>query len=261
MPTDDDWRFLEMATCTGASNMATDEAILIARAKGLIPNTVRLYQWKPSAVSVGYFQRIEEVVNIEACKRYGIDIVRRISGGGAVYHSQNEVTYSVVVTQRDPALPNDPIEVYKKLCNALISVPSGFGLQACFEAGHPGLCPNMVIAGKKISGNAQARKKGVILQHGTLLLDCDLNLMAEVLKLPKHLVHAKVTTLRRELGEDDLRKVETVRNMELIQRALLEGFRKSLKIKLKQSELTCFEQGKAKELKAKYESEEWTYRR
>jgi lipoate-protein ligase A len=257
-----EWRFLGITTSDGASNMAIDEAINLARSRDLAPNTVRLYMWKPAAVSLGYFLKINEVVDLEECKTLGIDIVRRMSGGGAVYHSENEVTYSVIVKQDDPILPKDLIEVYKMLSAAIIYVPRKLGLHASFDPGHPGACPNMVVAGRKMSGNAQARKRGVILQHGTLLLDCDLEVMAKVLKIPYELITTKVTTLKRELENEGLAiEKNTVRDDKSYQSMLREGFEESLGIRLDDGELTPFEDGEARRLKAKYSSKEWTYMR
>lgn len=256
------WRFLGLATHDGSTNMAIDEAVMLARAQELVPNTIRIYRWNPASVSLGYFLKINEVVDIEECKSRGIDIVRRISGGGAVYHSQNEITYSVVIKQNDPILPKDLVEVYKKLSQAIIDVSLKLGLQANFEPGHPGVCPNMVVGGRKISGNAQARKRGVILQHGTMLLDCDLEVMSRVLKIPYDLIDAKVTTLKRELDIHRLPSTEiTGKETQGLVNMLRKGFEGSLGIKLANGNLIQFEENNAKILTAKYSSKEWTYMR
>jgi lipoate-protein ligase A len=256
------WRFLGITTNEGTSNMAVDEAIMTARVQELIPNTVRLYMWKPAAVSLGYFLKTNDVVDIEECNNLGIDIVRRISGGGAVYHSESEVTYSVVVKEDDPILPTDLIEVYKKLSQAITIVPAKLGLQANFEPGHPGLCPNMVVAGRKISGNAQARKRGVILQHGTLLLDCNLEVMAKVLKIPYRLINNKVTTLKRELDSQGLPSNRiTEKETGSLLNMLREGFEGSLGIRLVDGKLTPFEEKEAETLTDKYSSRKWTFMR
>ncbi|WXG44619.1 MAG: biotin/lipoate A/B protein ligase family protein [Promethearchaeati archaeon SRVP18_Atabeyarchaeia-1] len=252
------WRFLGVSTDNGASNMAVDEAIMLARSRNLAPNTVRLYRWKPPAVSIGYFLKIDEVADLDACRDLGVEAVRRMSGGGAVYHSENELTYSVIVKQDDPVVPADMIELYRRLSSAIASVPLKLGLEASFEPGHPGVCPNMIVAGKKISGNAQARKRGVVLQHGTLLLDCDLAVMARVLRIPFDLIDAKVTTLKRELGADPERGLEAIADTQLIESTLQAGFEESLGIKLVAGQLSEFEISEARKLREKYMSEEWT---
>jgi len=91
----------------GSENMAIDEAIFRLRPK-LGVDTLRLYTWKPSAVSIGYAQSVEEAVNLEGVKRRGYDLVRRITGGGALLHAEGlELTYSVVVGKDFPGLPDD----------------------------------------------------------------------------------------------------------------------------------------------------------
>jgi lipoate-protein ligase A len=135
------------------------------------------------------------------------------------------------------------------------------GLEAHFESGHEGVCPYTVVAGRKISGNAQLRKAGVVLQHGTLLLDCDLKIMAKVLRLPPDLVDAKVTTLKRELAKKQTGKTGLVRDIKSVQGLLREGFAESLDIRLMDGSLTQFEIDAAEKLKTKYASKEWTYLR
>ena len=253
-----EWRFIGIKTNDAASNMAIDEAIVLARSQNQVPNTVRLYKWKPPAVSIGYFLKINEVADLEACRQLGVDVVRRISGGGAVYHSENEVTYSVIVDQDNPVVSHDVIKLYKKLSSAVASVPLKLGLEASFEPGHPGVCPNMIIDGKKISGNAQARKKGIILQHGTLLLDCDLNVMAKVLRIPFSLIDDKVTTLKRELQRSSNQRGETAANLTLVENTLRAGFEESLGVQLVDGDITKFENYEVGRLKEKYASMEWT---
>jgi len=89
------WRLLKLQTADAFTNMAVDEAVMKARIENRVPNTLRLYQWEPSAVSIGRFQTLNNEIHVDNCKKHGVDIVRRITGGGAVYHDQNrELTYS-----------------------------------------------------------------------------------------------------------------------------------------------------------------------
>jgi lipoate-protein ligase A len=96
------WRLLELETHKAFMNMAIDEAILQARIENKVPSTLRFYRWKPSAVSIGKFQTLEKEVSLEGCRKYGVDVVRRMTGGGAVYHdAEGEITYSVVASRKD----------------------------------------------------------------------------------------------------------------------------------------------------------------
>ena len=94
------WRIIPLETNTAAMNMAIDEAIREEVARGTSPPTIRFYQWNPSAVSIGYFQSLQDEVAMDACQAQRVDVVRRQTGGGAVYHDfQGEITYSVIAPE------------------------------------------------------------------------------------------------------------------------------------------------------------------
>jgi len=188
-------------------NMAVDEAILTLRGRGEAPNTIRLYRWRPSAVSIGYSQTIGEVVDLPACRSLGVDVVRRISGGGAIFHDFcGELTYSVVVELSSAKMPDDVARSYEVMCGGLLGGLKRLGLSAEYRLPRdPRYCPSIYVSRRKISGNAQMRRRGVVLQHGTIMIGTDIGVMEKVLKLPKHEGAAKplqdtVTTVERELG-------------------------------------------------------------
>ena len=178
----EEWRLLKTGAGTAYWNMAVDEAMLIARAEGRCPNTVRLYTWRPSAVSIGFFQSLEREVDVEECRRMGVDVVRRITGGGAVFHDEHgEVTYSIVVPEEylKRSFPHSSIqESYELLCKGVLEGLKELGVSAEFKPVN-----DILVSGRKISGSAQTRRRGVILQHGTLLLKSDLKTMFRVLKV------------------------------------------------------------------------------
>jgi len=256
------WRLLPLSTHDAAMNMAIDEAILIARAEGLAPNTLRFYRWDPSAVSLGLNRSVEEDVNVEACRELGVDIVRRPTGGGTVYHDrEDEITYSVVVDARSLGNPDVPTS-YALLCSGLVKACELLGLKAEMHPGGPRQCPNIIVGGKKISGNAQAWRKNVILQHGTFLVRVDLSRMFTVLKVPwpgslediVRRAEGKITSVERELG----RHISIQEAYE----ALLEGFREALGVELEEGELTEREEELALRLyEEKYSREDWNLRR
>src|SRR5574342_157224 len=105
----DTWRLLPLQTNNAFMNMAIDEAILNSRVAGEVPNTLRFYRWQPSAVSIGKNQNPENEVFLDNCKNLGVDVVRRISGGGTVYHDyEGEVTYSVIAKTTDMGTSDIP---------------------------------------------------------------------------------------------------------------------------------------------------------
>jgi lipoate-protein ligase A len=255
----DTWRLLPLETNNAFMNMAIDEAILTARIAGQVPNTLRFYRWQPSTVSIGKNQNPENEVYLDACNRLGVDMVRRISGGGTVYHDfEGEVTYSV--TAKVEALGTaDITSVYAKIYEAIKDALRLLGITADFSSGDAKNCPNLTVNGKKISGSSQTITRGVVLQHGTVLRSVDLPKMFTFLKLKNasctqavDIAERKITSIQNELGHAVMS--ETVAN------ALAQGFRAMLKIQLEPSELTAYEVELANKFcKAKYAIAEWNF--
>ncbi|MEM2107067.1 MAG: biotin/lipoate A/B protein ligase family protein [Candidatus Bathyarchaeia archaeon] len=252
------WRLIDFESNDAPTNMAIDEAILICRSKGESPNTLRLYSWQPSAVSIGFFQSLQDEVDIEACRREGVDIVRRITGGGAVYHdSRGEVTYSLIVGEGEHNIPKDILNSYRLICSGIIKGLELLGVKATFQPVN-----DILVNGRKISGNAQTRRMGVILQHGTVLVDADLKRMFRLLKVSDEKIRDKmiksaeerVTTLRRELSSKP--------SLQEVASTLKTGFEQALNLNLTCGRLTEEEFRLATKLKSeKYSSWEWIFRR
>jgi len=252
-------RLLKLETHDAYTNMAIDEAILTARIKNLVPNTIRFYRWNPSAISIGRFQNIKNEVHLDNCKKHGVDIVRRITGGGTVYHdAEGEITYSVIANKED--LKAEHITaVYAQIYAGIAEAMEALGLTADFNKGDTKTCPNLTVKGKKISGSAQSHKRGVVLQHGTLLLDVDLEKMFTFLRVPwaktsmqvVNVAKNRITSMKSELGKNIPFNEAT--------RALIEGFQKALNIRLVDGQLTHYERELTEKLyKGKYATADWT---
>ncbi len=254
----EEWRLIDLEIRDAAMNMAIDEAILTFNSQGKVPNTLRTYRWNPSAVSIGYFQSIYEEVDIEACKKRGIDFIRRITGGGAVFHDyEGEITYSIIVRKDHPKIPTNIIKSYQVICQGLLFALADLGLDAEFKP-----INDIIVAGKKISGNAQTRKKNICLQHGTVLVDLDPKAMFSVLKISDEKMRDKlikqvgrnVTSIRGELGENI--------DFEIVKNAIVNGFSKALSFEPVKDKLTKEEFELAKRLKQeKYTSKNWIFKR
>ncbi len=258
------WRILKVEAFNAAMNMAIDEAILRCRVADEVPNTLRFYQWHPSAVSIGRFQKLENEVNLETCKKLGVDVVRRISGGGTVFHdADHELTYSVIA-KTEGLGAKDITDVYSRIYAAISQALGMFGIQTDYSPGTAKNCPNLTVHGKKISGSAQANKGSVVLQHGTLLLDVDLSRMFSILRVPwansytdaVNVAKDKITSLAGELGHSVT--PETVAN------TIAHGFAVALNIQVIENvqtvghDLTVHEQELAQKLyKEKYTTANW----
>ncbi len=167
-------------------NMGLDEAILESVAARSSPPTLRFYGWTPAAISLGYFQGISEEVDIQACRDSNIDIVRRITGGGAVFHDA-ELTYSIVIPEGHRLAPDSITGSYEILCAGIVEGLGILGVKSEFAP-----INDIVSGGRKISGNAQTRKKGCLLQHGTILLDVNVEKMFSLLMVPKEKAKGKL---------------------------------------------------------------------
>ena len=186
------WRLIRFEKRSAALNMAIDEAIAEGVANGTSPPTVRFYGWAPSAVSIGRFQAIRDEVDLEQCRAHGVDVVRRRTGGGAVFHDEmGEVTYSVIAPE--PMLPKDIGASYRLICGWIVSGLHQLGVESEFAP-----INDVVVGGKKISGSAQTRWSGVVLQHGTLLLKLDLDRMFVLLRVPDSKTRTKGIASARE---------------------------------------------------------------
>lgn len=209
------WRVIELETRDAFMNMALDEACCEAVAGASVLPTIRFYRWQPSAVSIGYFQSLEDEINVEACMgtetgtalaSSRIDIIRRRTGGGAVYHDyEGEITYSVIVPEKMLShIGEDGIErplgiteSYHEICGWIVKGLARVGIEADFKpindiVAKVGVGSDGGAMFKKISGNAQTRRGGVVLQHGTILFNVDVRKMFSLLKVGKEKIADKL---------------------------------------------------------------------
>jgi lipoate-protein ligase A len=176
------------ASASGAENMRRDVELLDACARGAIPGAVRLYSFAPACLSLGRMQPIDDV-DLDACARDGVDVVRRPSGGRAVLHDQ-EVTYAVVCRSTDPVFGGRVLESCSRIHEAVAAGLATLGVRTtpralpanlrrdaravaavadCFA--RPAAHELLDDRGRKLVGSAQARRAGALLQHGSVLLE------------------------------------------------------------------------------------------
>lgn len=273
------WRYLVTPPMSPEMNMAIDEAILSLHSQGKVPPTVRFYTWNPATLSIGYFQKMEKEINIEEVKRRGLGLVRRPTGGRAVLHDA-ELTYSVIVSEDHPQMPKSVTEAYKVISMGLLHGFQKLGLQAemvslaseeekakynspgssaCFDS------PSwyeLVVEGKKVAGSAQTRQKGVILQHGSILLDMDVDLLFSLLTFPSERVKERMmNSFKQKAVTINEVSVKPISLEEAIE-AFYHGFAEGLGIELVAMDLTDEEQQLANELaENRYSTNEWNFRR
>jgi lipoyl(octanoyl) transferase len=212
-PPEPAWRLLVTEAADGPTNMAIDEALWRSRQAGEAPPTVRFFGWAPPTVSLGYGQPLGGDVDVAVCGRLGVGLVRRPTGGSAIYHDgpERELTYSVVAATADLGVGADLLETYRWIGRALTAGLRALGAHVEMvpvpESGGP--IPAFCFArtgryeieadGRKLVGSAQRRHGGVFLQHGSILLGVDVERLRAVFPTTADPL-ASLTTLELACG-------------------------------------------------------------
>ena len=258
-------RLIQSGFCDAATNMAIDEALFLSYQENSSVPILRLYGWQPASFSFGCFQKPQDILNLEGCEKEGIPLVRRPTGGGLIFHNK-EITYSLILAPSDLGLSLGVKESFEKITHFLISAYRSIGLEATFakdifkpswlNGSRAEFCfsrseeYDILIHGKKIGGNAQKRKRNLILQHGSVPFSFDKNRIHKFLKNPEYLQNLKITSL------DELtnRKIDYNGFATL----MIEAFSRYFQTNLKKSDLTPEEKSLKEELVThKYANFEW----
>jgi lipoate-protein ligase A len=268
--------------------MAVDEAILLAVSQGQAPPTIRFYSWQPAAISIGYFQRAHTEVDHEQLQANGLGFVRRPTGGRAVLH-HHELTYSIIVSESESFIPRTVNEAYRVLSEGLVRGFRKIGLlaemisfaqkqqttsfqtsneekersAACFDA------PSwyeLVVEGRKIAGSAQTRQKGVLLQHGSILLEFEVEHFLQFLRFrdDQQRQHWKKTLMNNAVAINDLRrsKGQPILAVSDLIEPFRNGLAEALSIPLYDGDLTPIEEKMVQQLmREKYATATWNFRK
>ncbi|WP_316044272.1 biotin/lipoate A/B protein ligase family protein [Saccharococcus sp. Marseille-Q5394] len=273
------WHFINSGKCSPSYNMALDEALLEWHSIGEIGPVLRFYEWDPATLSIGYFQSVEREIDLEAVEKHGLGFVRRPTGGRGVLH-EHELTYSVIVTEDYPGMPETVTEAYRVISGGLLEGFRNLGLHAefslpaskeqsnnlkkpksavCFDA------PSwyeLVVEGKKVAGSAQTRQKGVILQHGAILLGLDEDKLVSLFKFPSEESRKRMLESLPEKAVAIDRLTNREISVEECVGAFATGFEKALDIVLKPMELTAEQLLYVEEVeKRKYANKDWTFKK
>ncbi|MFH1569733.1 MAG: lipoate--protein ligase family protein [Gemmatimonadota bacterium] len=260
------WRFIDTGHRDGAWNMAVDEVLLEEAATGG-PPVVRVYGWSPPAVTLGYGQRSHHELDQGACRRAGVEVVRRLTGGRAVLH-WSELTYSVICAETEERLAGTVEESHRRIAACLAAGMRSLGVAVDLERGAPrrreaaAVSPGVPTAvhepcftstarwevkwhGRKLIGSAQRRVRGGLLQHGSVLTGPEHRRLLELLSGPPlpgaaAALEANSTDLAECLG----RPVA----FEEVASHLAAGFRRTLGIGLEAGPLTAAEETRAEQL-------------
>lgn len=246
-------RVLDSPPRTAAEHMALDQVIVNAHSRGLIPNTFRFLQFKPCAL-VGLHQNVFLEVNVPYCREKGIDINRRITGGGSLYWGPLELGWEMYAAKNTPGIPRRVESMYRVLCEAMAAGLGRLGISAAYRPVN-----DIEIGGRKISGTGGTELEGSFVFQCSLLVDFDVDEMLRVLRFPLEKLSDKavssmrgrVTSVREQLG--------TAPPLDMIKKAILNGLEDTLGYELYSGKLTIQEESMLAETLPYFQSDDWVY--
>jgi len=231
------WRLLDTGARSASENMVLDETLLELKAAGRIPHTLRFLQFSNPTVLVGHHQSVGEEVRLDYCQRQGIEINRRLTGGGALYWGKKELGWEIYISKNDPRIPSRIEDLYRRMGEAASLGLRHLGIRAHFRPRN-----DIEIQGRKISGTGGTELSGAILFQGTVLVDFDVDEMLRALRIPTEKLQDKeiesvkerVTCLKWELG-----RTPSIRT---IKAALARGFEEAFGVRFESKPLTFEEE-------------------
>lgn len=247
------WRLLDTGHRSASENMALDRVILEARARGKAPNTVRFLQFSSTSALVGYHQDLDQEIRLDFCQKEGIEVNRRITGGGAIIFEPSHVGWEVIGLRDDPILGGPPQGTARRISEIVSrALREEFGLEASFRPRN-----DIEVRGRKISGTGGTWEGDAFLFQGTLLVDLDIWRMLRALRVPMEKLKAhevnsimeRVTTLKLELGYAPEGK--------RIKEAIVRAFSQELGVVAEPSGLTPWEEARLEELLPEFSSQKW----
>lgn len=254
---------IDTGPLSGAQNMAVDEALLRHFDLAGSRPVLRLYGWEPPALSIGRFQPMSDI-NLERCQQDGISCVRRITGGGTIFHA-DELTYALVCRPDQIPAASSVKDTFRVLTGFLLACYRSLGLSACYavDAAQPherlgertAFCfagresYDILVNGRKIGGNAQRRQRDLIFQHGSIPLRDRTGEGLGYLNNPPASLDGQTTCLEQEGVTEDLQSLKM---------RLLRCFQESMGCVLAKERLTPDEAETAKRLRhEKYAAGRW----
>jgi lipoate-protein ligase A len=269
----DAWRLLLDAPAGGAWNMAIDEVLLDGVAADAAPPTLRFYEWSPPCLSLGYFQPFD-VVDVDACRALGVEVVRRPTGGRAILHDR-ELTYTVALPASLLGHDGGVLPSYYRLSLALqeglhrLGIPATLAPESAASGPlHGPICfdrpsaHEILLHGRKLVGSAQVRRGGGLLQHGSILIEPRIDKLTACLRLPRDSAGSPPGdgSERIEEGVAGLAEVG-VTQVARIAHAIAAAFAARFGVSLKVAPLRADELAAAEALAgSKYRSAGWTER-
>ena len=248
------WRLLDMEYEDPFMNMAVEEAIPRMVGHGMAPCTLRFWR-NPNTVVVGCFQSVNLEVDLDACARYGTQIVRRFTGGGSVYHDHGNLNYAISIPKEHRLVPSgDPMGAFKRFSGGVLHCLESLGLHSKIISFN-----SIEVSQKKVCGVAGSMRWGTVFYHASILISSDLDILSRILRFTdypytRYVKSARrtVTTISKELGR-------TITPKE-VSEMLLKCFEKKYWIRFSRGALLGEEKRLADKLYEKYSSHQWNFK-
>ncbi|MEM2922313.1 MAG: lipoate--protein ligase [Candidatus Bathyarchaeia archaeon] len=250
----DEWRLIDLGRLEPLRAQALYEAVAVTVGRGLSPNTLILCSPAEPYVCIGYHQVLERELDVDLCRKHRLPIIRRAQGGGAVYLDCNQQFYQVVAKRDDPSIPSRVEKLFETFLKPTVYACRRLGLEAEYKP-----LNDVVVNGRKVSGNGAGVLDGAVVLVGNIILDLDYKMMSQVLRVPSEKFRDKlaksmgewVTSLKRELGKAP--------PAEDVKRYLVEGYER-IGIRLRIGQLSDVEEEIfTSETKPRHLSPEWLY--
>lgn len=244
------WRVLDTGLRRAAENIALNRALLEARQHGESPSTLRFLRFTPCAL-LGYHQSAEQELNLDYCRDNGIDIQRRITGGGAIYFDATQLGWELYLHKHELGTP-DMEGISRRICEAAARGISALGVDARFRPRN-----DIEVNGRKVSGTGGAFDGDALMYQGTLLIEFDVEKMLRVLRIPAEKLSDKaiasarerVTNLRDLLGYTPV--------LEAVQSCLMQAFADEFGVSFEQGSLSEPEQERYRAALAEIDRPDW----
>ena len=252
-----EWRLLDTGFLSAAENMALDQILLESRASGESPNTLRFLQFSTPSVLVGCHQQLDQEVRLEFCRERGLEINRRITGGGAILFEPCHIGWEIVATRDDPRFQATPAALSERFARVFCSALRELcGIEASFRPRN-----DIEVHGRKIAGTGGTTEGAAFLFQGTLLVDLDVHTMLHALRVPMEKLNAheidslreRVTTLHAELGYAP--------EASAIKAAVARAFAADFGVEWNRAPLTPGERERLRVALPEFQSEAWIGRR
>lgn len=246
------WRLLDTGPLPAAHNMALEKVILTARSRNWVPDTLHFLQFSPPAALVGYHQAVELEIEEDYCRSHGIEINRRISGGGAIYMDGGVLGWEIFALKGAPGIPAKLEEMYRLFCESAVAGLARLGVRARYRP-----LNDIEVDGRKISGTGGTEIGDAILFHGTALIDFDVDTMIRCLKLPIKKLEDKQVQSFKERVVSMQEVLGHLPPLTEVKKAMAEGFSEVLGIELVVGELSEREREMLEQELHYFRSEEW----